>query len=183
MRMPHKENKDLKVLICSCCKVKQIKKLERKKDEIFGKQGLLFPEYEEERKKVQKKIRRQQNIIVDDYKSYTVLFEVDLKKMSKTELEMVLKELKELELKIRAGAVLVTRIFYDAKKYTKKESGYKISSDFYRTKERIGNLGRTGQEESKVIDAIIRQMGVISGLYKQFKKLHYKKELEALNLM
>jgi hypothetical protein len=170
-----KPNNTNNICICSTCN-KEILKFQRKIREEYY-QPSLFPEIEKKRKKIIKRIEQKQVLIEDDYKSYTVLFEMDLKNTDVKLLKRVLLELNELKAKIERREVLVTRIFYDCKKETKKEAGYKISSEFFRNKQNIVNASRNTKEEMAVIEEITVVMGSISGLYRKFKKEDMVREL------
>ena len=161
--------------VCSLCN-KEIRQFERKLEEE-GLQLDLFPQDRKKRKKIIQKIKNEQVLIEDHYRDYTALFEVELKKVSLKLLNRTLFELQELQKKIQRREVLVTRIFYDCKKLKKEEAGYRVSSDFFRSKERIVNASRNSKEEMAVIEKIITVMGEIAKLYKKYKKEDRNREL------
>jgi hypothetical protein len=165
----------MSVKLCSCCNQEILKFGKKLQNEIY--QPSLFPELEKQRKKVVKKIKKEQVLIEDNYRDYTTLFEIDLKAQDLRMLQRILAELNTLKAKIERREVLVTRIFYDCKKETKKDAGYKISSDFFRSKENIVNASRNSKEEMVIIGNIVSIMGEISALYRKFKKEDRVREL------
>lgn len=161
--------------VCSCCNQEILRFGKKLQNEIY--QPSLFPEYEKQRKKVVKKIEKEKVLIEDNYRDYTTLFDIDLKAQDLKMLNRILQELNALKGKIERREVLVTRIFYDCKKETKKDAGYKISSEFMRSKERIVNTSRNSKEEMAIIEEIVAVMGLISSLYRKFKKEDRVREL------